>query len=287
MPELPEVETIRRGLADRLSGRMVDGIEIFREKQFSGDQSQLLGQTIISVERLGKLIVMPLTNGWAVAIHLKMTGQLLWKAAKGGEQVMGGHPEATYISELPNKYTRLIFQFDDGSKLFFNDLRSFGYVHVLSPEEQSQHKFMQSLGPEPLSLGFTDQYLQERLKKRPSTTIKAFLLDQTNIAGIGNIYADESLFRAAILPTRKAGSLTAGEGRNLVDCIQETLEIALMHGGSTEKDYLNSVGEKGTYLQVAQVYRKTGQDCPRCHEGVITRSKVAGRSTHYCPECQR
>ncbi len=287
MPELPEVETIRRGLSERLAGRMVDGLEILREKQFSGEENKLLGQTIISVERFGKLLVMPLTNGWALAVHLKMTGQLLWKAAKGGERVMGGHPDATYIDELPNKYTRVILQFDDGSRLFFNDLRSFGYMHVLSPEEQARHKFMQSLGPEPLSPAFTVAYLTERLKRKENSSIKAFLLDQTNIAGLGNIYADESLFRAAILPTRKAGSLTGGEVRNLVDCIQETLELALQHGGSTEKDYRNAVGEKGTYLQVAQVYHKTGLRCARCNDGKITRIKLAGRSTHFCPVCQR
>ncbi len=288
MPELPEVETIRRGLAPRLIGKTIEEITVRESKMFSGDEEAVIGRYISELRRHGKLLVFILDDGHAITVHLKMTGQLIWKPAKSAseEAVMGGHPSEGYLDPLPHKHTHVVIDFSDGSTLYFNDLRKFGMMSVLDEKGLEELHFIQKLGPEPLDKEFTSDYLAQQIKKHPRVPIKSFLLDQTNIAGLGNIYADESLFRAAILPVRLSGSLTSGEVRNLHAAIGETLELALLYGGSSEKDYVNAIGEKGTYLKIAQVYHRTGQQCVRCLEGTIERVKVAGRSTHYCPECQ-
>jgi formamidopyrimidine-DNA glycosylase len=288
MPELPEVETIRRGLSERLIGRVIVAVEVRAPQLFTGDPERLKGKTVDTVERRGKLLIIGLNGGLAFTVHLKMTGQLIWVPEAGpAGAVVGGHPEAAYLASLPHKHTHIIFSFDDQSHLYFNDLRKFGRVVVVETEKLPEDTFMRKLGPEPLEKSFTRDYLENRLRQKAKTPVKAFLLDQENIAGLGNIYADESLFRAAILPYRRAGELTTGEARNLYDAIQETLELALLYGGSSEKDYLNAVGEKGTFLRIANVYHRTGLDCHRCNAGTVQRLKIAGRSSHYCPVCQR
>lgn len=288
MPELPEVETIRRGLEPRLTGQVIRRVEVRHPKSFVGDVDSLIGRRIDSIERQGKLLILLLDDETVLTVHLKMTGQLIWRADLDEEEaVMGGHPAQSYMDPLPHKHTRVVIEFEDDSTLYFNDLRIFGQVSHLTMAELEQLDFLITMGPEPLSKEFTVEYLAEQIKAHPKLPIKTFLLDQQNLAGLGNIYADESLFRAAILPYRLAGELTAGEVRNLHEAIQETLELALMYGGSSEKDYVNAIGEKGTYLRIANVYHRTGLDCNRCDDGKIARIKLGGRSTHYCPECQR
>lgn len=312
MPELPEVETIRRGLEEKIAGQTIKSVEVRAPKIFQGEPEELVGQQILSIGRQGKLLLFALDDGRVMTIHLKMTGQLIWKPEPRAlpkedeityvdnaelpdddeeedeeEAVVGGHPEAAYLQPLPHKHTHVIFTFEDGSKLYFNDLRKFGRISVLAKGELSDLPFLKTLGPEPLEPDFTRTYLAERLAERPKAVIKTFLLDQTNIAGLGNIYADESLFRAAILPDRLAGSLAYGEITNLYEAIKETLELALLYGGSSSKDYVNAVGEQGTFLKIANVYHRTGQECNRCLSAVIERKKIGGRSSHFCPVCQR
>lgn len=286
MPELPEVETIRRGLNQYLPGKSIADIQVHRPKQFIGDHHCLTGAIITKVDRRGKLLTLQIDKNRVLAIHLKMTGQLLYRPVVG-DLVMGGHPEASYIDQLPNKYTRVIITFTDGSLLFFNDLRSFGYLHLMTNDELQQFKFLKSLGPEPLGTDFTPSYLWNQLQKAKTPPIKSFLLDQSKLAGLGNIYADESLFQARIHPLRRPATLTPAENQQLYDAIVTTLKLALQHGGSTAKDYVNAIGQKGTYLDVAKVYRKTGLDCPRCPGMKIERLKVGGRSSHFCPNCQK
>ena len=311
MPELPEVETIRRGLEDKIVGLVIEDVEVRAPKIFQGDPILITNKEILALERYGKLLVFRLSESQVMTIHLKMTGQLIWKRSidseiddlsyvdnaelpdsaeedeENDDVVVGGHPEAAYLQPLPHKHTHVIFSFSDGSKLYFNDLRKFGRVVQMPEDELREVAFLQKLGPEPLEKDFTKVYLAERLKKQPNVAIKALLLDQAVVAGLGNIYVDESLFRAAILPDRAAASLKPGEISNLHEAIQETLELALLHGGSSSKDYLNAVGERGTYLDIAQVYHRTGQLCNRCLTGLIQRKKIAGRSSHYCAICQR
>ncbi|MEI6478115.1 MAG: bifunctional DNA-formamidopyrimidine glycosylase/DNA-(apurinic or apyrimidinic site) lyase [bacterium] len=310
MPELPEVETIRKGLESRLLEKSIVAVEVRAPKLFVGNPEDVYDLPIAGIARQGKLLAFRFQGDSVLTIHLKMTGQLIWKPAEKQVEVeddvdnaelefeasddddeddgavVGGHPEKAYLEPLPHKHTHVILRFDDGSTLYFNDLRKFGRLQVLPAHTLSDLPFLQSLGPEPLEGGFTRDYLAERLNKHPKQPIKSFLLDQTNIAGLGNIYADESLFRAAILPDRLTGSLKSGEVRNLFDAIQETLEVALRHGGSSSRDYVNAVGEKGTFLKVANVYHRQGQLCNRCLVGTIERKKIGGRSSHFCPKCQ-
>lgn len=268
-------------------GKTVDDIRVNVEKQFIGDPELLLGRTITGIERFGKLLVFRLDSTDLFTVHLKMTGQLIWSPGDGSDAVMGGHPEKSYLDTLPHKHTHIQIEFTDGSTLYFNDLRKFGFMQALPASELEGLGFVQSLGPEPLEEGFTRTYLQERLLKRPKLVIKTFLLDQSNIAGLGNIYADESLFTASILPYRLSGELAVGEVNNLHTSIIETLELALLHGGSSSKDYLTATGDKGTYLTIANAYHRTGQDCNRGDGGIIQRMKIGGRSSHYCPICQQ
>ena len=289
MPELPEVETIRRGLEKVLVGKTFEEIIVNVPKLFIGDAQSLVGLDVLGMERFGKLLVFRLSGDLVLTTHLRMTGQLIWRPENeaDGDIVMGGHPEAAYLASLPHKHTHIEITFSDGSELFFNDMRKFGFMQIMPEAELQELGFVQRLGPEPLEKDFTREYLREQLRLRPKVLIKSFLLDQGNIAGLGNIYADESLYRAAILPYRVAGELTFGEVHNLHEAIQETLELALMHGGSTSKDYLSATAEKGTFLKVANVYRRTGQDCNRGDGGMIERMKIGGRSSHFCPVCQR
>ena len=286
MPELPEVETIRRGLEPRLIGRTIDRAEVRAEKLFVGDPESLVGASVTRIGRYGKLLVFYFDNELALTVHLKMTGQLIWRG-EGAETVAGGHPEKSYIDPLPHKHTWIILHFVDNSVMYFNDLRKFGQMAVLRIEELSVHSFIKKLGPEPLSPEFTIEFLEDLLARRPKQVMKSLLLDQERIAGLGNIYVDESLFRAGIMPTRLAGSLKPSEIRILHDAIQVTIELALSNGGSSERDYLNAIGEKGTYIQIANVYRRTGLICKVCGESPILRMKIGGRSTHYCPVCQK
>ena len=286
MPELPEVETIRRGLEPVLVGRKIANVEVRAPKLFEGKPAQVVGHEITAVRRNGKLLVLDLAGDNLLTIHLKMTGQLIWLGS-GDRSVMGGHPEKAYLETLPHKHTHIIIKLDDGSTLYFNDLRKFGRMSVVAKKDFDSLAFIGKLGPEPLEPVFTSEYLAERLAKHPKQPLKSFLLDQTNIAGLGNIYADESLFRAAILPYRTCSDLSSEEIVALYKAIKETLEVALEHGGSSSKDYLTAVGERGTFLAVANVYHRTGLACNRCHIGVIERMKIGGRSTHFCPICQK
>lgn len=286
MPELPEVETIRRGLQERVVGDTISRVEVRAPKVAKGDLDKLVGQTVTQVARHGKLLVFALRSGAAFEVHLKMTGQLLWRG-QGKEAVMGGHPSQGYLDPLPHKHTHVIISFASGATLYFNDLRKFGRVGYLEIGALATHAFVTKLGPEPFASGFTVQYLTEKLHKKSKTPIKTFLLDQTNIAGLGNIYADESCFRARILPTRLTGSLKPKEIEALHAAIRETIDLAITHGGSSERDYINAIGEKGTYLKVACVYHRTGKSCVRNDGGVIQVVKVNGRSTHFCPICQK
>lgn len=285
MPELPEVETIRRGLQEYLPGSTISKVDVHLPKVVHGEPKSLIGRTITQIRRHGKLLVFVLDNDTVFTVHLKMTGQLLWRGKD--KAVMGGHPSAGYLENLPHKHTRVSMHFSNGSTLFFNDLRTFGRLSILTEAALAEQPFVSSLGPEPLEVGFTLDYLIACLRRKPKGAIKTFLLDQTTIAGLGNIYADESCFRAAILPTRQVASLSPTETEALFHAIKETLELAIKYGGSSERDYLNAIGEKGTYLKVANVYHRTGLPCTRCKEGVVERIKLNGRSTHFCPRCQK
>jgi formamidopyrimidine-DNA glycosylase len=286
MPELPEVETVRRGLANLIIGKVVSGEVHDTEKGFPNtpqDVAQfLLGASIIDVRRRAKVLMIDLSTEYSLLIHLKMTGQLVFV----GETRFGaGHPNDSLVNDLPDKSTRVTLSFKDGTKLFFNDQRKFGWVRLLPTVEIPNIPFMQKVGPEPLSADFTAKDFIQRLARRPKTNIKAALLDQSVVAGIGNIYADESLWGAKIHPTRLVSLLTEAEMTLLYTEMRAVMNLSVEKGGSSNSTYVNAEGKKGSYMDFARVFRREGLECPRCGS-IIEKSRVAGRGTHTCPVCQ-
>lgn len=288
MPELPEVEIITCGLRERIVGRTIKSVEVRLPKIFQGSIDNVLGAKIEKIERRAKMVLIHLSNDYAMLIHLKMTGQLVFDQKEGDKsgRTAGGHPSADWVADLPSKFTHVIFHFVDGGVLYFNDLRRFGYIKIYKKSEIDKIKTLADLGPEPFSNNLTPEYLMSIFAKRPKIKIKQILLDQTVISGVGNIYADESLYCAKISPLRLAKDVKRTEMLKLIGCIKAVLEKSLKYGGSSENTYVNVEGRQGQMQNHFHVYRKTGQKCPRCG-GIIKRVVVGGRGTHFCPECQK
>jgi formamidopyrimidine-DNA glycosylase len=244
----------------------------------------LVGATVEKVRRRAKVLIIELSGGWALIIHLKMTGQLVFVGK--GQRFGAGHPGKELVGELPAKSTRVILDFTDGSKLFFNDQRKFGWMRLLPAIEIPQIDFFKKVGPEPLDADFTVDLFIERLMRRKNSNIKAVLLDQTVIAGVGNIYADESLWSAKIHPATLVSKVPKAKLVLLYNSLRDVLNLSIQKGGSTDKNYVDAQGKKGSYLSFANVFRKQGEPCPRCGTP-IEKIRVAGRGTHICPRCQK
>lgn len=287
MPELPEVETVRIGLSEFLPGKQVAEEWHDWPKGFpnaSADIAQfLIGARITGVRRRAKVLLIDLDTDYTLVIHLKMTGQLVYRGSQ--EQFGAGHPNESLVGELPDRSTRVILIFTDGSKLFFNDQRKFGWVRLLPTAEVQNLDFFKKVGPEPLAADFTVQDFIARLRRRPRSNIKAALLDQTVIAGVGNIYADESLWGSGIHPETKVQDVSEERLEALYKALIAVLRLSIEKGGSTDRNYVNAEGKRGSYLTFANVFRREGQACARCG-AVIFKTRVAGRGTHICPGCQ-
>ena len=309
MPELPEVETIRADLDDFLPGRLINTVQIFSFKSALPSANFLIqnltGRIVKKVDRRGKLLIFYLNNKIQskqnynyLLIHLKMTGQLIYIQDK--TRIIGGHSLKDIVKEsnkvvlskdwedsvggaLPNKYTRIQLNFIDGSKLFFNDLRKFGYFKLVTKEQLE--KILDNYGIEPLTKQFNWKSFQTIFKGR-RTKIKALLLNQKIIAGLGNIYVDESLWRAKIDPERPVNTLELKEIKILYQSIKNIISQAIRYRGTTFNNYVDSAGRRGNFSQLLKVYHHQGQACSRCAH-IILRKKVAGRSSHYCPYCQK
>ena len=278
MPELPEVETIKRGLSKFILKKKLTKTTILCAKSFVG--TPVTG-TVKAIRRFGKALIIDLDNGKSLMIHLRMTGQLIYD---GKERFAAGHPSDNFIDKLPNRQTRVVLEFDSGS-LFFNDQRKFGFIKVIDTNQVEQDAFIKKLAKEPWQMSGDEFY--EKLQKHKNSPIKAVLLDQTIICGLGNIYADESLFMSGIHPATKAGSLTKKEATVLLNMADRAMNISIASGGSTMKDYVKADGTKGDYLdKFAQIFNRTGKPCLVCGTTVV-KIRVAGRGTHICPNCQR
>ncbi|MDO8551357.1 MAG: bifunctional DNA-formamidopyrimidine glycosylase/DNA-(apurinic or apyrimidinic site) lyase [bacterium] len=285
MPELPEVETIKRSLAKALVGKIIKDIEVRKPKIFQGDRNEVIGRKIESVERKGKVLIVNLEGEKSLMIHFKLTGQMVW-ASQAGTSITLGHPIPYAGSTLPAKTTHVIFDIN-GGKLFYNDVRQFGWIKVVQNSESSFGNLLGKLGPEPFDKDFNLDYLKKVFSKT-SKPVKLVLLDQEKMAGIGNIYANEALFEAKIMPARKANSLGDKEIEKLQEAIILVLEEGIKYGGSSAADeaYIQPDGNPGRYQEHFRVYQKKGQKCPRC-KGVVERINLGGRGTFYCPACQR
>ena len=287
MPELPEVETVRIGLAELLPGRVVASETHDWPKGFPNDphavEQFLIGAAITAVRRRAKVLIVDLDSGYSLVVHLKMTGQLVFR----GETHFGaGHPNNSLVGTLPDKSTRVTLTFADDAQLFFNDQRKFGWVKLVPTVEVPNLPFMQKVGPEPLEASFTDTIFIQQLRRRPRSTIKAALLDQAVLAGVGNIYADESLWGAKIHPAQRVADVTDAQLKKLHTELIYVLKLSIEKGGSTDRNYVDAKGKRGSYLNFARVFRREGQTCPECGT-IILKTRVAGRGTHTCPHCQQ
>lgn len=283
MPELPEVETIKVGLNKLIVGKTIKSEEHFKPKSFPNDPEEvrqfLIGARVMNVRRRAKVLLIDLSTDYTLVTHLKMTGQIVYR----GETKWGaGHPSDSLVRELPDNTTRVVYTFDDGSKLYFNDLRIFGWMRLFPTVEVPNIDFMKKVGPEPLEADFTADEFADRFARRKKTSIKAALLDQTVVAGVGNIYADESLWGAKIHPHTRVENVTPEQLKDLYTQVRTVMNLSIEKGGSTDKNYVDAEGKRGSYLEFANVFRREGQACPRCG-AIIEKLRVAGRGTHICP----
>lgn len=287
MPELPEVETVRTGLERLIVGREIVEAHSDTVKSFPNAPDDIaqfvVGARVVAVRRRAKVLLVDLSTDYTLVTHLKMTGQLVFR----GEQNFGaGHPNDSLIGQLPDKSTRVILTFQDESVLYFNDQRKFGWMKLYPTSEVPHMDFMRKVGPEPLEEAFTPELLFERLQRRKNTSVKAALLDQTVLAGVGNIYADESLWGAKIHPATLVKNVPKEKIHTLHGELQYVLRLSIEKGGSTDRNYVNAEGKKGSYIDFARVFRREGQPCPRCNTTII-KTRCAGRGTHLCPLCQK
>ena len=322
MPELPEVETIRRGLSDFIVSQKIVEVEVCCEKSFIGPVEVVCGQTVLDIRRKGKALLVDLSGGVTLMIHLRMTGQLIYRSREvqslssrapdcqpvvtgdsplvrsrrredpeieriellSDSSFAGGHPTDSFYKELPDKQTRVIFELEEGN-LYFNDQRKFGFVKVLPTEEVELDSFIASLGPEPWEMKAEDLY--KIFQRRKGSPVKGVILDQKVVAGIGNIYADEALFYAGIHPATTCGELTLEDAERILAGAREVMQASIDSGGSTMATYVRADGTKGNYLEkFAKVFRREGEPCPRCG-CEIEKIRVVGRGTHICPHCQK
>ena len=288
MPELPEVETVRRGLADLLPGQAIVRATVFDSpKSFPNSptdvQQFLYGAHVTAVRRRAKVLMIDLDTRYSLVIHLKMTGQLIFR---GTNRFAGGHPNDSLIGELPDGSTRVQIDFTDGSHLFFNDQRKFGWMKLMPTDEIENLPFMQKVGPEPLDKKTEAIDFIKRIRRRQNSMIKPAFLDQSVIAGVGNIYADEALWAAKIHPQTRVKNVSDDQLEDLFNELRQILQLSIDQGGSTDKNYVDAEGRKGNYLSFAHVFRREGQPCHRHPDQEIVKMKVSGRGTHICPVCQ-
>jgi formamidopyrimidine-DNA glycosylase len=284
MPELPEVETIVCDLNKKLKNKKIISVEILDKKVFhlaKSDLKNVVSKKIKAVKRRAKMIIFDLGD-YLLMIHLKMTGQLVYKTKNF--LIAGGHPIINQAKELPNKFTRVIFKFNDKGILYFNDVRRFGWIKLIS--KNNFFKFNNELGLEPLEKDFTLDFFKNFLSHKSKTSIKQALLEQKYVVGIGNIYADESLFAAGIKPFRKVETLSAAEIKKLWRVIPKILKYAIKHRGTSFNDYVDAQGETGNFIKYLKVYGRAGERCKKC-SGVIKKMKLGGRGTHWCDKCQK
>ncbi|HNU96040.1 MAG TPA: bifunctional DNA-formamidopyrimidine glycosylase/DNA-(apurinic or apyrimidinic site) lyase [Candidatus Magasanikbacteria bacterium] len=271
MPELPEVETIKRQLDKLTAGKKIVSAEFFGpQKMINLPKNKFLkiltGTKIVGVNRRAKLLILELNNDYFLLTHLKMTGKYLWNMPK-------------------DKHTHLVLKLNGKNQLNFKDVRKFGYLKLVKKEEMLEI-LENTYGPEPLDRGFTFSQFEKMLSQKPKSKIKQLLLDQKFIAGIGNIYAGEACFYANILPDRKVATLKRQEIQKLFQGLKSILTMAVKCGGTTADDYLDCYGEKGNYANKLKVYGRKGLPCYKC-KTILKESRLGGRGTVFCPKCQK
>ncbi|MFC1571256.1 bifunctional DNA-formamidopyrimidine glycosylase/DNA-(apurinic or apyrimidinic site) lyase [Candidatus Margulisiibacteriota bacterium] len=288
MPELPEVETIKRGLAKTIVGKTIVDFDSDWHKAINLPlktyRKRIKGLRVRGLKRRAKMLILELSGGLSILVHLKMTGQLIYRDK--ARCLIGGHTLALNCDGLPNKFTHATFSFKDGSRLYFNDLRKFGWVRLYKDGEMERWIDGKRLGPEPLSKEFSVKYLVGRAKKRPKMKIKQFIMDNSNLVGVGNIYSDEVCFYAKVKPTRRVGALSSAQIKTIHKGIQEILRRAIKAQGTTFSNYVNADGQAGGFVKMLKVYQRYGEKCFRC-PGKVAKMKIGGRTSSFCPRCQK
>ncbi|MBP2650641.1 MAG: mutM 2 [Firmicutes bacterium] len=274
MPEMPEVETIRRTLADKVVGNKIANVEMLLPRLIKWPsahefQALVTNRTIKSLERRGKYLLFYFDSDLVMVVHLRMTGRIYYSS----------------VVEQDDRFIRIIFSFDNGAALFYADSRTLGTLYVMPTNELWRINGLAKLGPEPMSPEFTLEYFQQILAKRKGK-IKSLLLNQQIIGGLGNIYVDESLFLAGVRPERNAASLAAEESNRLYQAINKVIEQGINYGGTTFRDYRDGEGKRGENQYHLNVYGRENQPCKTCGT-LIAKTEVGGRGTHYCPHCQQ
>jgi len=294
MPELPEVETIRLGLQKYLVGHVIESIDIRLPKMVSGEAKRVKDTKVQAIRRYGKGLVIDFANNYSIAIHIKMTGQLIYQGPRSSLRPVpsgtglrsSGQAKVSRekVGNLPGPHTHVIFRLNNNSFLYYNDIRQFGWIKIVPTNDVSSLPFFKDLGPEPLSNLTIDQF--SSIVKAVKSPIKPLLMDQKKIAGIGNIYANEALYLAKIHPKRQPSSLSDPEIKTLFDAIENVLKKALETGGSSEWQYVNALGQEGSYQKIFQIYGQVGKKCKICG-ATIQKITLGGRGTFFCPACQR
>lgn len=274
----------------RIVGEFIEHIKVLEPGSvlFNKNDEKLAKSKIANIRRRGKVLIFDLENKHSILFHLKMTGQIIFDGASSAKTLRfaGGHPTKSMVGRLPDKSTRVIFGLSSGSKIYFNDQRKFGWIKILPTEQVAHESLISKMGPEPSEL--PNQHARSVVKSRiisSSRSIKALILDQKIVAGVGNIYADESLFIAKVHPEIRGKDLDEQKIDSLMDAIVSVMKTSIKMGGTSFTNYVKVDGEKGSYLDKAQVFRREGKTCKRCGT-TIRKIRVASRGTHYCPGCQ-
>ena len=279
MPELPEVETIKRGLQEYLKGHSIKYIDINYPKCFVGDKSLLKGK-IHSVRRYGKIISIDLDNGYSLYVQIKLTGQLIYRGPNLKKRILS----KKVSGGIPGKHTHAILHLDKGGVLYYNDVRKFGRLKVVESKEIEKHDLIGKMGPEPLN-GLSFSVFKEVVGKS-KTAIKVLLMDQSKIAGIGNIYANDACYLAKIHTKKQANKLTNIEIKNLYNAINTVITKGIEVGGASELSYVKADGTEGKYQNHFLIYDRKEELCPRCKKEKFVKMSLGGRGTYYCPHCQ-
>jgi len=288
MPELPEVETVRLGIAPALEGRTITHAETRRgdlRRPFPADfTARLTGRKVVSLRRRAKYILADLDSGETLVIHLGMSGRVTVQADGRAARKIGSYVHD--IAEGLSKHDHVVLETDAPARILFNDHRRFGLMDLVETKELECDRLFRDIGIEPLSKGFNARHLTAALEGK-KTPIKSALLDQRVVAGLGNIYVSEALFRSHISPRRLAGSLEPAEIARLVPAIKKVLRDAIRAGGSSLRDHARPDGELGAFQHHFLVYGRAGKPCKNRCPGTVKRIVQAGRSTFYCPRCQK
>lgn len=282
MPELPEVESIKLQLNKFLVGHTITDLTVNYQKTFKGSRKDIIGGKVKDVRRFGKALVIDLSNNNSIIIHVKMTGQLIYRGPNLkntktlSDKVKGG---------LTGKHTHVIFDLDKGGKLYFVDYRKFGWIDTVDTNNVEKSSFIGKLGPDFIK-DLTEAEFENILSKS-SQKIKLVIMDQEKVSGVGNIYANDALFLARIKPDRKSSSLSKKETETLYRSIKSVLEKGIKYGGASELAFVTPDGTEGNYQKHTLVYGRQGESCPNGCHGKIKKVKMGGRGTYFCPNCQK